>query len=35
MLTQHLKNRHLDLDLHRPMLDEAEGVVTDLLFKFG
>lgn len=28
MLKEHLKSRHLDLDLHRPAIDEAEGVAT-------
>lgn len=28
MLKEHLLSRHLDLELHQPMLDEDEGVAT-------
>jgi len=28
MLKEHLTSRHLDLELHRPAIDEAEGVAT-------
>jgi hypothetical protein len=35
MLKEHLLNRHLDLDLHRPMLDEAEGVATFYLWNLS
>lgn len=31
-LTQHLLDRHVDLNLHRPVLDEVEGVVTFYLW---
>jgi len=35
MLKQHLQSRHLDLDLHRPMLDDAEGVATFYLWNLS
>ena len=35
MLKEHLKSRHLDLELHRPVLDEAEGVVTFYLWNLS
>lgn len=28
MLKEHLKSRHLDLELHRPAIDDVEGVAT-------
>lgn len=34
-LKQHLRERHLDLELHRPMLDEAEGVATFYLWNLS
>ena len=34
-LKQHLQSRHLDLDLHRPMLDDAEGVATFYLYNLS
>lgn len=34
-LVQHLKRRHLDLDLHRPWLDEVERVATFPLFNLS
>lgn len=34
-LTEHLKARHLDFNLHRPMLDEEEGVVTFYLWNLS
>ena len=34
-LTQHLKGRHLDLALHRPVLDEEERVVTFYLWNLS
>jgi len=35
MLKEHLLSRHLDLALHRPMLDEAEGVATFYLYNLS
>lgn len=32
MLVSHLRSRHLDLDLHRPMLDHEGGVATFWLY---
>lgn len=34
-LVQHLHDRHLDFNLHRPMLDEAEGVATFYLWNLS
>lgn len=34
-LEQHLRSRHLDLELHRPALDEAEGVATFFLWNLS
>ena len=34
-LVEHLRSRHLDLKLHRPMLDEAEGVATFYLWNLS
>lgn len=34
-LTEHLKSRHLDLQLHRPMLDEVEGLATFYLYNLS
>lgn len=34
-LAQHLLNRHLDFNLHKPMLDEAEGVATFYLWNLS
>jgi len=31
-VTEHLKDRHLDVDLHRPMVDEVERVATFFLY---
>lgn len=31
-VTQHLKNRHVDFDLHRPVVDEVERVATFYLY---
>lgn len=35
MLKQHLQNRHLDLELHRPALDDVEGVATFFLWNLS
>ena len=35
MLTAHLRSRHLDIDLHKPLLDEDAGVVTFLLYNLS
>jgi hypothetical protein len=35
MLKAHLKSRHLDLDLHRPMLDEDAQVATFYLWNLS
>jgi hypothetical protein len=35
MLKEHLLSRHLDLELHRPMLDETEGVATFYLWNLS
>lgn len=35
MLKTHLKNRHLDLDLHRPSLDEENQVATFYLWNLS
>lgn len=32
---QHLKNRHLNVELHRPMVDEVERVATFLLYNLS
>jgi hypothetical protein len=34
-LTQHLRSRHLDLDLHRPIIDDEEGVATFYLWNLS
>lgn len=34
-LLEHLKERHLDVDLHHPVLDEAERVVTFFLWNLS
>jgi len=34
-LEEHLKERHLDLNLHRPYVDDAEGVVTFFLWNLS
>jgi hypothetical protein len=34
-LTEHLKSRHLDLALHRPVLDETERVATFYLWNLS
>lgn len=34
-LVDHLKYRHLDLELHRPMVDQDEGVVTFYLWNLS
>ena len=34
-LTEHLKSRHLDIELHRPMLDEEEGVATFFMWNLS
>ena len=34
-VTQHLKDRHLDLALHRPMVDEDGRVATFLLYNLS
>jgi DNA primase len=34
-VTEHLKDRHLDLELHRPMVDEVERVATFLLYNLS
>lgn len=35
MLAKHLKSRHLNLELHRPMLDEVEQVATFYLWNLS
>jgi len=35
MLKEHLKSRHLDLELHRPVLDDVEGVATFYLWNLS
>lgn len=35
MLVEHLKSRHLDLELHRPVLDEANEVATFYLWNLS
>ena len=35
MLKTHLRGRHLDLELHRPMLDEVEQVATFYLWNLS
>lgn len=32
---QHLRERHLDVDLHRPVIDEVEGVATFFLWNLS
>lgn len=34
-LVQHLKDRHCDMDLHHPVLDQEEGVVTFYLWNLS
>lgn len=34
-LVEHLKKRHLDLELHRPMVDEVERVATFFLYNLS
>lgn len=34
-MTDHLKSRHLDLELHRPMVDEIERVATFYLWNLS
>lgn len=34
-LTDHLKSRHMNLELHRPALDHVEGVATFLLWNLS
>lgn len=34
-LTQHLRSRHLDLELHQPVLDDTEGVATFYLWNLS
>ena len=34
-LLHHLKNRHLDVDLHRPVVDEVERVATFYLYNLS
>jgi len=34
-LTDHLRARHLDLNLHRPMIDDEEGVATFYLWNLS
>ena len=34
-LLQHLKNRHLNVELHRPMVDEVERVATFFLYNLS
>ena len=34
-VTEHLKDRHLNLELHRPMVDEVERVATFLLYNLS
>ena len=34
-VTEHLKDRHLDLELHRPMVDEVERVATFFLYNLS
>jgi hypothetical protein len=34
-VVEHLKDRHLDLDLHRPMVDELERVATFFLYNLS
>jgi hypothetical protein len=31
-VTEHLKDRHLNLELHRPMVDEENRVATFFLY---
>ena len=35
MLKEHLKSRHLDLELHRPALDDVEGVATFFMWNLS
>lgn len=35
MLTSHLKSRHLDIELHKPLLDEEKHVATFLLYNLS
>ncbi len=32
---EHLKKRHLDVDLHKPIIDEVEGVATFYLYNLS
>ena len=34
-VAQHLKDRHLNLELHRPMVDEVERVATFYLWNLS
>ena len=34
-LVEHLKSRHLDLDLHRPVVNDTEGVATFFLYNLS
>lgn len=34
-LVHHLKSRHLDLDLHRPVVNDTEGVATFYLYNLS
>lgn len=34
-VTEHLKDRHLNLELHRPMVDEVERVATFFLYNLS
>ena len=34
-LVEHLKSRHLDLELHRPVVDDTEGVATFYLWNLS
>lgn len=34
-ILQHLRERHVDLELHCPIIDESEGIATFLLFNLS
>ena len=34
-VAEHLKSRHLDFELHRPIIDEAAGIATFLLYNLS
>jgi DNA primase len=34
-LLLHLRKRHLDIELHRPLIDEEAGIITFLLFNLS